>query len=124
MVMQWAAWHEGRYPCLRWLHATPNGAKLPFKKTRGGGRYSPEANKLKQEGLKPGVSDLFLPVPCSGFCGLFIEMKVGNNKTTDEQKEFLRDMNDNGYLAIVCYGSENAIASIATYIGMPTCDWW
>ena len=105
------------------MHATINGAKLPYRKTRAGKRYSPEAIRLKAEGLKAGVADLFLPVPRNGFCGLWIEMKVGNNKTTDEQRVFIADMNRAGYLAIVCYGAGNAIASIATYLNLPREEW-
>ena len=123
-VVEWCWWHRARHPELRWLFATVNGAKLPYRKTRSGGRYSREAVKLKQEGLNPGVSDLCLPVPRNEYCGLWIEMKVGNNKTTDDQREFIADMNALGYLAIVCYGSDNAIASIATYLGIPKEEWW
>lgn len=122
-AIEWAMWHENRYPGLRWLHANLNGAKLPYRKTRSGKRYSPEAIKLKKEGLKNGVSDLFLPVPRNGYCGLWIEMKVGNNKPTEEQREFIADMNEQGFLAIVAWGSSYAIACIATYMNIPKDEW-
>ena len=123
VVIQWAKYREGRYPELKWLLAIPNGAKLPYKKTRSGKRYSPEAIKLKAEGLKSGVSDLFLPAPRNGFCGLWVEMKVGTNKPTEEQTIFTADMNSRGYLATGCWGSEHAIVSIATYLGIPMDEW-
>jgi hypothetical protein len=130
-VIQWAAWHQNRYPQLKWLHSTPNGAKLPYRKTRSGKRFSSEAVKLKAEGLKSGVADLFLPVPVDNmggtglhFCGLWIEMKAGDNKPTEEQLEFLYDMNAAGYLAMTAWGSDYAITCIATYLGIPVEDWW
>ena len=123
-VIQWASWHEARYPWLKWLHATINGAKLPYRKTRGGKRYSPEAIRLKAEGLKPGIADLFLPVPMDGYCGLWLELKVGTNKPTDEQREFIADMNAQGYLAMATWGSKYTIACIATYMHIPQEEWW
>lgn len=122
-VIEWCTWHERVCPQLKWIFATVNGAKLPYRKTRSGKRYSPEAIRLKSEGLKPGVSDLFLPVPKNGYCGLFIEMKVGSNKPSEDQIVFTHDMNENGYLALTVWGSENAIATIATYMGIPKDEW-
>jgi hypothetical protein len=124
VVIQWADWHRSGWPELKWLHSTPNGAKLPYKKLRGGVRISREAIRLRAEGLTPGVSDLFLPVPKNGFCGLWIEMKVGDNKPTKDQLEFMADMNSRGYLAMAAWGSEYAVACIATYLGIPQDEWW
>jgi hypothetical protein len=62
-VIQWAMMqNQEQYPELRLLHAIPNGAKLPYAKNKRGGRYSSEAGKLIDEGLKSGVPDLSLPV--------------------------------------------------------------
>lgn len=52
-VTSWAAWNERQYPELKWLHHIPNG----------GSRNKAEAVKLKQMGVKAGVSDLCLPYP-------------------------------------------------------------
>lgn len=118
LVIEWADWMVGQCPGLKWLFAVPNGAKLPYGKNKRGGRYAPQAVKLLKEGLRPGVSDLFLPIACHGFHGLFIEMKVGNNKPTETQLLFLRDMNEQGYLAVVCWGPDQAILTIKCYLGM------
>lgn len=115
-VISWAKNNESKYPPLRWLFAIPNGAKLPYMRGRGGARFAPQALKLLSEGLKPGVSDLFLPYPNGIFCGLFIEMKVGSNKPTDQQAAFMRDMNEVGYLSVVCWTADHAISTIESYL--------
>ena len=77
-VVQWAQYNVNHHPELKWLHHCPNG----------GSRNRLEAVKLKQMGVKAGVSDLCLPYPKGIYCGLFIEMKYGNNRQQDSQKEF------------------------------------
>lgn len=69
-VVSWANWNMNRYPELKWLHHVPNG----------GSRNKQEAVKLKQMGVKAGVSDLCLPYPKGIYCGLYIEMKFGDNR--------------------------------------------
>lgn len=67
-------------------------------------------------GVKSGVSDLYLPYPKGSYIGLFIEMKYGNNKLQDSQKEFLKDMSENGHYVITCYKAEDAIETIKDYL--------
>lgn len=69
-VIQWATYQMNVYPELKWLHHCPNG----------GSRNRNEAVKLKQMGVKAGVSDLCLPYPRGIYCGLYIEMKFGDSR--------------------------------------------
>jgi hypothetical protein len=101
-IIEWARTFEYQYPELGLLFAIPNGAKLPFAKDRRGRRYSPQAKKLKAEGLRAGVPDLCLPVARLGYHGMFIELKVGGNKPSPEQVEFLDVLAEQGYYAAVC----------------------
>lgn len=117
-VVQWARWQEYRCPDLRWLMAIPNGAKLPYRYNRVGQRYSPEASKLKGEGLLKGAADMLLPVPRRGYHGLWIEMKYGKNTLSDEQQEFLEGMLGQGYLAVACWGADQAIETLREYLGL------
>lgn len=87
---------------LHWFHAIHNQGHGDA--VRGG--------KAKAEGVKPGVLDCFLPLvtwdnsnPAVNtiIAGLYIEMKVGNNKTTTEQNEFIEYCQTVGYKVAVCY---------------------
>lgn len=105
-VISWANWNQNRHPELKWLHHVPNG----------GSRNKMEAVKLKQMGVKAGVSDLCLPYPKGIYCGLYIEMKYGNNRQQDTQKEFLADMAEAGHFVATCYSAEEAIKVIEEYL--------
>lgn len=87
-----------------------------FAIPNGGSRNKAEAAKLKAEGVSAGVPDLFIPIPKQGYHGLFIEMKVGKNRTSLEQDEWLALLRKNGYRAEVCYGADAAIKTIDDYI--------
>lgn len=72
--------------------------------------------KMKKEGLRKGIPDLFIPVAKNGYHGLFIEMKrVKGSTTSKEQKEWIEKLNNNGYKAIICKGSQVAISEIENY---------
>ncbi len=71
--------------CNTWSIKHPE-LRLMFHITNGGKRNKLEADNLKRKGVKAGVLDLFLPVPRSCYNGLFIELKYGNNKTTDNKR--------------------------------------
>ena len=108
-VVQWAEWNAGKYPELKWLHHVPNG----------GSRNKQEAVKFKQMGVKAGVSDLCLPYPKGIYCGLYIEMKYGNNRKQPTQKEFLADMAAAGHFVVTCYSAEEAVKVIEEYCKLP-----
>lgn len=82
----------------------------------GGKRNAREARKLKRQGVRAGVPDLCIPIPVGKWHGLYIEMKVGRNKTTELQDKWLGLLLRNGYAVAVCYGSEKAIAAIQRYM--------
>jgi hypothetical protein len=94
------------HPELKLLHAIPNG----------GSRDIREAKNLKRQGVKAGVPDLCLPVPKGAYHGLYIEMKVGRNKPSAKQKEWLAALAANGYAACVCYGAAEARRYIEKYL--------
>lgn len=111
-VVQWAEWNTNHYPELKWLHHVPNG----------GSRNKAEAIKLKQMGVKAGVSDLCLPYPKGIYCGLYIEMKYGNNRQQDTQKEFLADMAAAGHYVATCYSAEEAVKVLEEYCNLKIID--
>lgn len=64
-LFNWAEMQSGKYPELRLMLHVPNGGK----------RNAAEAARLKAQGVKPGVPDIFLPIPRQGKHGLWIELK-------------------------------------------------
>lgn len=114
-VIDWANWNTNRFPELKLLFHIPNGGK----------RSATEAARFKAMGVKAGVPDLCLPVPMNGYAGLYIEMKYGSNKPTDNQKEWIAALKAQGYKVTVCYGGEEATRELESYLqGSPTilCD--
>lgn len=106
-LFQWAAYMQGQYPELKLMYHIPNEGK----------RSRSTGARMKREGLKPGVPDICLPVPRGGFHGLYVEMKVGRNKTTDNQDFWLEALKKQGYSTAVCYGWEAAAKVILKYLG-------
>jgi hypothetical protein len=115
-LFQWAEYNKNTYPELGLLYATPNGAFLNSKTDRRGHRYSPEAAKLKAEGLKPGVPDICLPVARSVFHGLYIELKFGDNTASPQQRNWIEALREQGYRALVVTGWEAAASVIVNYL--------
>ena len=108
-LFQWAtAMAVLRWPELNLLHAIPNG----------GSRNKIEAARLKGQGVKAGIPDVFLPVARKGFHGLYIELKrLVGGRTSPEQEKMIGDLNKQGYLAVVCKGWNAAADVIEKYMG-------
>lgn len=101
-------WFDMQYPAYKGrLFAIPNG----------GHRHIRVAAKLKAEGVRAGVPDLFLPIQAKGFGGLFIELKAKNGRPTEKQLDWLEYLSGEGYLTALCMGSQAAIDTIKSYLG-------
>jgi len=105
-LFEWAAFQTRKYPELDLLYHIPNG----------GHRHKTTAIRLKREGVKAGVPDLCLPVPRGIYHGLYIELKAGRNRTTDNQDRWLQALSKNGYCTAVCHGWEAATKTIVNYL--------
>lgn len=115
-----------RHPDLKYMFAIPNG----------GERNKITASRLKAEGVKAGVLDIFLPVPTKPqyiwsdadgaiplkfshrFHGLFIELKVGKNRPTKEQEAYIDYLTKVDYKCEICYGWQEARDVIIKYMDM------
>ena len=109
--------HDEQVALIRWaeLSGLPE-LQLLFAIPNGGQRHPAVARKLRDEGLKPGVPDLCLPVARGNYHGLFIEMKVGRNKPTASQSQWIRELCRQGYRVEVCYGYDEARVVIENYL--------
>jgi hypothetical protein len=86
-----------------------------FAIPNGGKRDKMTAINLKREGVLSGVWDIFIPIPCNGLCGLWLEMKAGKNKLTQNQKNF-REGLTSYYKFEVCYSWIEAKEVIETWL--------
>jgi hypothetical protein len=68
-------------------------------------------------GVKKGVSDILLPLPIKPYHGLWIELKrrSGSNVSV-EQQLWIDKMTELGYMAVICYGWEDAVRVITNYL--------
>lgn len=127
-LMQWCALNRKHAPELDLLFAVPNG----------GERNIIVAGRLKAEGVKTGVPDLFLPVPkptqfqvptSVWYHGLFIEMKKpaarlkrapahvwDTGGVSDQQVGWLNTLTAQGYKCVVCYSWLEAANQIKLYL--------
>lgn len=102
-LFQWAS----NFRELDLMHAIPNGGKRDIR----------IAMKLKEEGVKAGVPDIFLPVPRGGKHGLYIELKRRKyGRVSPEQLRWIEALMHEEYVCAVCYGWEMARDVIEEYL--------
>jgi hypothetical protein len=105
-LMAWAAVEARNYPELRLMFAIPNGEA----------RSVITGARLRAAGVKAGIPDIFLPAVRPPRSGLFLELKKPGGKTSVDQQRWIMHLNEAGYLAMVCYGWEEAKNVILTYL--------
>ena len=106
-VIEWAMLMEKQAPELALLYHCPNGAD----------RHPAVAAKLKKQGVKPGVPDLFLPVARGTAHGLYIEMKrQKGGRVSEDQKAWMVALTQHGYVCVVAHGAEEACDVIWHYL--------
>lgn len=102
MYARWKSLPE----CL--LMAIPNG----------GARSAVTGARLKAEGVRAGVPDLFLAVPTALFHGLWVEMKrEKGGRVSGAQKAAMAALEDQGFFCVVCNGFQEARRAISDYLG-------
>ena len=97
---------------LRWPEL-----ELAFHIPNGGSRNKIEAARLKAQGVKAGVPDIFVSVPRGGYHGLYIEMKrQRGGKMREGQKDMIPKLRAQGYRVEVCKGFHPAADLIEQYM--------
>lgn len=107
MLFQWAKLSEAKYPQLKLLYASMNGVRLTSALA---------GKRAKEQGLKRGIPDIMLPYPNKLYHGLFIELKSEKGRISKDQKIWIKQLNEAGYLAMVCYGFDKAKQLIIAYL--------
>lgn len=103
---------------MYWVRAHPIASKYIIHIGNGGYRTKTEAVRLKQIGVRPGVSDYFLAYPKNGLSGLWVEMKrKALTVVSVEQRKWIAAMVEQKYEAVVAYGHQDAIQQIKNYLG-------
>ena len=89
---------------------------LIFAIPNGGKRDIVTASIMKREGVVRGIPDLFIAYPNGKYAGMFVELKVGNNKPTKHQKEIMKMLENTGYCVSVCYTINEFIYKVNSYV--------
>jgi hypothetical protein len=109
-LFRWVTLLQARHPVLALLHAIPNG----------GHRHKAVAARMKAEGVKRGVPDLYLPVPRGEHHGLYLEMKTRQGRLSREQRDWGEALQAQGYCFEVCRSWHEAARSLADYLEITT----
>jgi hypothetical protein len=111
--------HESKLQqsCVKWFkYSFPNVIIASFPNE---GKRSPStAARMKAEGMKSGMPDLFIARPSKGYSGLFIEMKYGKGRVTEMQTDCMRKLDNEGYMTFVCYSFDEFKSIVETYFGL------
>jgi hypothetical protein len=113
--------HDEQCTLINWWRLTHQqfgvSEQLLFAIPNGGQRNVIVAAKLKAEGVRAGVPDLFLAVPNRNFSGLFIEMKKRKGgRVSEAQSAMMAALVDEGYAVRVCHGWSEAQTTITEYL--------
>lgn len=102
----WCERQSGKHPELRLAFSIPNGT------------YKGHASSYlhKATGLKAGVPDVFLPVARCEKHGFFIEFKSEKGRVRDEQKQWMADLEAQGYVCRVYRDFEVAGQAVLDYL--------
>ncbi len=102
---------QAKWPLLNLAFSIPNG----------GLRNKATAARLKAEGVKAGVPDIFLPLARGQYHGLFIEMKVGRGRANTAQARMLVTLMEQSYCGRTCWGWEEARDTLNWYMELGPC---
>lgn len=111
------SWHQTKF----FAHVAEAAArgddryKNIFAIPNGGHRDKVTGARMKAEGARAGVPDIFVAVPSAGMHGLFIEMKIKGGRLSDKQEVWRDRLKQHGYGFVVCYGVEEALGVLSDY---------
>lgn len=111
---------------VKWLSLHPQLSEFFCKNNNEGKRTEAQTWNLKLMGLRPGVSDLFIPYPSKSgkYAGLWLEVKRNMHYPPSARKAdswrlqeiWIERMKTVGYHGDFCYGFEHGIKIIEEYL--------
>lgn len=109
---------------VQWLGYHPKLKHYFCKNDNEGKRTPAQGRNAKLQGLRPGVSDLFIYYPTRLHCGLWLEMKRNKRYTPSErstptwlaQERFQETVKSVGYAAHFSYGWADGVRIIESYL--------
>ena len=116
--------HDIQVAVMEWWSLQHKQFNVPeevlFAIPNGGARNVITGKRLKQEGVRKGVPDMFLAVPMyiinRQYSGLWIELKKPKGRLSKEQATYLELLSKQGYCASVCYGFAKTVEAISRYL--------
>lgn len=114
--------HDEQVALCRWWSLYARTHRFPesllFAIPNGGRRDAVTGARLKAEGVRAGVPDMFLAVPRKNAPGLFLELKKQQGgRVSENQKIMHAALTEAGYPVCVCRGWREASVEIEKYLG-------
>lgn len=103
--------HSHQVAFIKWFRARYPGV-LIFAIPNGGARNCVTGKKLKDEGVVPGIPDLYIPGART-----WIEMKTETGRLSEKQKQVIKYLETIGDTVIIGYGFEDAKQKIKEIMG-------
>lgn len=80
-----------------------------------GNRHIVTAMMFKRQGLKSGVPDIMILDQRHGKAGFAIELKVGNNKPSENQIEFMKELQKRNWETLIAYSLDEVLDRVQQY---------
>lgn len=100
---------------MEWIRHHPKLTPYIFHIPNEGKRTTQYGRRLKNLGMRPGASDLFVALPRREYHGAWVELKSASGILNRNQKLFLEDMHKVGYCTAVCHSIDDAIEFLKWY---------
>lgn len=109
--------HRIQSSCVKWYRLQyPQYSHNLFAVPNGGRRDEVTAGKLKAEGVLSGVADLILLKSNAHYGALLIEMKTHTGHQSENQKEWQKLIERDGYKYVICRSLEDFMSEVNSYL--------
>lgn len=115
-IFNWLAGEEQRGGAFSGLNS------VTYHVPNGGQRHAAVAGKLKAQGARAGVVDIFCDIARGGYYGLRIELKADkphNAELSARQLARMEIMEREGYCVLLCVGYDQAVEALMAYSQWP-----